>query len=56
MEDQDDTGDYLSLCEYLASLGFDVNKFNIPLQFWFDLNSMPDDQWFVLTDELINLI
>ena len=48
--------DNLSLCEYLVSTGFDAKKFNIPLQFWFDLNSMTDDQWFVLTDELINLI
>ena len=48
--------DNLSLCEYLVSTGFDAKKFNIPLQFWFDLNSMTDDQWFVLTDELIRLI
>ena len=48
--------DNLSLCEYLSSIGFDANKFDIPLQFWFNLNSMKDDEWFVLTDEMINLI
>lgn len=46
----------LSLCEYLAIIGFDANKFNIPLQFWFDLNTLTDDEWFVLTDEMIQLI
>ena len=46
----------LSLCEYLSSIGFDANKFDIPLQFWFNLNSMADDEWFVLTDQMINLI
>ena len=48
--------DNLSLCEYLSSIGFDANKFDIPLQFWFNLNSMADDEWFVLTDQMINLI
>ena len=56
MEGQDDTGDNLTFCEFLASHGFDANKFNFPLQFWVDLNLMTDDQWFVLTDELIILI
>lgn len=51
-----DVCDNLSLCEYLSSIGFDANKFNIPLQFWFNLNSMTDDEWFIVTDELINLI
>ena len=56
MEDIINSSDNLSLCEYLSSTGFDANKFNIPLEFWFCLNSMADDGWFTLTDELINLI
>ena len=33
MEGRDKTGDNVSLCESLASHGFDANKFNLPLQF-----------------------
>ena len=51
-----DNTDNLSLCEYLASIGFDVNRFNIPLDFWFNLNAKSDDEWFVLTDELIDIM
>ena len=51
-----DNTDNLSLCEYLASIGFDVNRFNIPLVFWFNLNAKSDDEWFVPTDELIDIM
>ena len=46
----------LSLCEHLAITGFDANKFNIPLEFWLNLNLMTDQEWILLTDELIELI
>ena len=29
-----DTHENLSVCEYLASSGINVNKFNLPLRFW----------------------
>jgi len=46
----------LSLFEYLSINGFDASKFNIPLEFWFNLNSMFDNEWFTLSEELISLI
>ena len=46
----------LTLCEFIANSGFDVDRYAIPLQFWFDLHEKSDDEWFVLTDDLINLI
>ena len=48
--------DNLSLCEFLPSVGVDANKFNIPLEFWLNLNTITDNEWFVLTNEMINLI
>ena len=48
--------DTLSLCEHLAMTGFDANTFNIPLEFWLNLNLMTDQEWILLTDELIELI
>ena len=51
-----DTHENLSVCEYLASSGINVNKFNLPLRFWCNLNSMKDRDWFELTDELIKEI
>ena len=51
-----DTHENLSVCEYLASSGINVNKFNLPLWFWCNLNSMKDCDWFELTDELIKEI
>ena len=46
----------LSLLEYLSINGFDASKFNIPLEFWFNLNCMFDNEWFSLSEELISLI
>ena len=51
-----DNTENLSLCDYLVSIGFDVNRFSIPLEFWFELNSKSDEEWFILNDELINIM
>ena len=49
-------GQDLTFCDFLQCQGFDETKFTVPLQFWFDLNTKRDDEWFVLTDDIINLI
>ena len=49
-------GQDMTFCDFLQCQGFDENRFAVPLQFWFDLNTKQDDEWFVLTDEIINLI
>ena len=46
----------MSLFEFLESTGFDIHRFAIPLQFWFDLNAKSNDEWVWITDELINII
>ena len=48
--------DNLSLCVFLIATGFNVKQLLLPLQFWFDLNSMSDEEWFILTDELIDVM
>ena len=49
-------GQDLTFCDFLQCQGFDETRFAVPLQFWFDLNTKRDDEWFALTDEIINLI
>ena len=46
----------MMFCDFLLYQGFDAKRFTLPLQFWFDLNSKGEHEWFVLTDELIRLI
>jgi hypothetical protein len=46
----------MSLIDFLACTGFDAKRYNISLDFWFQMNQMKDDNFFVLTDELIDLI
>ena len=49
-------GQNLTFRDFLHYQGFNENRFTVPLQFWFDLNTKRDDEWFLLTDEIINLI
>ena len=49
-------GQDMTFCDFLQCQGFDETRFTVPLQFWFDLNTKRDDEWFLLTDEIINLI
>ena len=46
----------LDFCEFLRHIKFDIDRFTVPLDFWFDLNRKKDDEWILLTDELITLI
>ena len=46
----------LEFCEFLRQIKFDIDRFTVPLDFWFDLNRKKDDEWILLTDELITLI
>ena len=46
----------MSICEFLDYIGFDANKFALPISFWFELSSKTRDEWFVLTNELIDMI
>lgn len=46
----------MSICEFLDYIGFDANRFALPIHFWFELSSKTRDEWFVLTNELIDLI
>ena len=46
----------MSICEFLDYIGFDANRFAVPIHFWFELSSKTRDEWFVLTNELIDLI
>ena len=46
----------LDFCEFLRHINFDMDRFAMPLDFWFELNRKKDDEWIVLTDELIGLI
>ena len=45
----------LKLGEFLAYYQFDLERY-APLQFWFGLNALSNDTFFVLTDELIEMI
>ena len=33
-----------------------MEQFAVPLKFWFELNRLKNDEWFSLTDEIIDLI
>ena len=46
----------MSLSEYLTSTGFNVEKFDVPLQVWIDLDSKQNDEWFIIPEELIQLM
>ena len=46
----------LDFCEFLRHINFDMDRFAMPLDFWFELNRKKDDKWILLTDELIALI
>ena len=48
--------DNMDLCSFLNYHGFDAEHFGIKLQFWFELNNRGNDEYFVLTDELVDLI
>ena len=48
--------DNMDLCSFLNYHGFDAERFGIKLQFWFELNNRGHDEYFVLTDELVDLI
>ena len=46
----------LDFCDFLRHTKFEMNRFAMPLDFWFELNRKKDDEWILLTDELISLI
>ena len=46
----------LDFCEFLRYTKFDMDRFAMPLDFWFELNKKKDGEWILLTDELIALI
>jgi hypothetical protein len=46
----------LTLIEFFQYKNFDTDRFNVSLEFWFQMNSMKDDEFLILTDDLINLI
>ena len=35
---------------------FNANQFSVPLFFWMSLNELKKDEWFKLTDDIIDLI
>ena len=46
----------MGFCEFLKYINFDTTRFALPLEFWFELNNRKEDEWFLLTDEMISLI
>jgi hypothetical protein len=46
----------LDFCDFLRHTKFEMDRFAMPLDFWFELNRKKDDEWILLTDELISLI
>ena len=46
----------MTLDQFLLYSCFDVNRFALPLKFWYNLNSISPDEFFVLPDELIDQI
>ena len=46
----------LSFCKFLLYNRFNMNKFAVLLTFWLELNRLKKDEWFSLTDEIIDLI
>ena len=46
----------LTFAEFLEREKFEVNLFAIPIKFWLSLNQLKKDEWFTLTDEIIDLI
>ena len=45
----------MKLEEFLECIEFDMERY-APLKFWFSLNQISDDEFFVLTEELMDLI
>jgi protein associated with RNAse G/E len=45
----------MKLKEFLRCIEFDMDRY-APLNFWFNLNQVSNDEFFVLTEELIDLI
>ena len=45
----------MQLKEFLEFVNFDMNRY-APLRFWFNLNRISNDEFFVTTEELIDLI
>ena len=45
----------MKLKQFLQFIEFDMDRYS-PLKFWFNLNQLSNDEFFVLTDELIDLI
>ena len=45
-----------SFCQFLLYMGFNMAQFAVPLKFWFELNRLKNDEWFILTDEIMDLI
>ena len=46
----------MDLCSFLSYHGFEADRFNIQLDFWFALNKKSNDEYFTLTDDLVDLI
>ena len=45
-----------TFAQFLEREKFEVNLFAIPIKFWLSLNQLKKDEWFTLTDEIIDLI
>ena len=45
----------LSLCDFFAETGFDPNVY-FSSTFWFSLNRLNDEEWFEVTDDVIEKI
>ena len=45
----------MQLKEFLEFVNFDMNRY-APLRFWFNLNRISNDEFFIITEELIDLI
>ena len=43
-----DANNDMSLSEYLTSTGFNMEKFDVPLQVWIDLDLKQNDEWFII--------
>ena len=46
----------LTYTQFIEYFQIDLERFAIPLKFWFSLNKLKNEEWFILTDDLINLI
>ena len=46
----------LTFAQFLEREEFEVNLFAVPIKFWLSLNQLKKDEWFTLSDEIIDLI